>query len=207
MSTLGLPRPDVAPETPRTTAQRGLTAQEFLAFTASRPKEERWELIEGEPVLNASPIDWHQVIVLTLGSLLLAEKARMNAAWVPLAGIGTCVQVLPPSLPQPDVMVLEHGLGAEPTAATSVALVVFEIISPSNRRTSEAWRRPAFASVPNLQHYVTISQRRVQVLRYDRAQDWTPVAFRSLKRALDLPALGPVALPLTDLYRWTPLGA
>lgn len=199
-------RPEVAPA-PVDGASHGLTVEEFIAFTETRPDEERWELIEGEPVLNAAPTDWHQTIVTTLGGLLLAEKERLNAAWVPLAGIGVRVGLTPPSLPQPDVMILEHGLGAAPSPVASDALVVFEIISPSNRRTSEAWRRQAFATVPNLQHYVTVAQRRVEVVRYDRARDWKPTAVRSLKRALDLPALATVTLPLAALYRWTPLGA
>ncbi|MBA4174911.1 MAG: Uma2 family endonuclease, partial [Hyphomicrobium sp.] len=30
-----------------------MRAEEFFAFTATRPDDEKWELIEGEPVLNA----------------------------------------------------------------------------------------------------------------------------------------------------------
>ena len=32
-----------------------MTVEDFLAFTRSRPDEERWELIEGRPVMQASP--------------------------------------------------------------------------------------------------------------------------------------------------------
>lgn len=197
-------RPDVAPAS-TDGAPHGLTVDEFIAFTATRPDEERWELIEGEPVLNATPTDWHQTIVTNVIVTLAAAKQEFNADWLPIPGIGVRVGLTPPSLPQPDVMILEHGLGAEPSPVTSDALVVFEVISPSNRRTSEAWRRHAFATVPNLRHYVTIAQRRVEVVRYDRDRDWKPTAIRSLKRSLDLPALGPVAIPLARIYRWTPL--
>lgn len=37
----------------------GLTIEEFLAFTRKRPDGERWELIEGQPVLNPSPVTLH----------------------------------------------------------------------------------------------------------------------------------------------------
>ena len=40
-------RPKLAPE-------QQMTIEEFLAFTDTRPEEERWELIEGVPVLNPS---------------------------------------------------------------------------------------------------------------------------------------------------------
>lgn len=33
-----------------------MTIEEFLAFTDTRPDEERWELIEGEPVMSPSPV-------------------------------------------------------------------------------------------------------------------------------------------------------
>ena len=49
-------RPKLAPE-------QQMTIEEFLAFTDTRPEEERWELIEGVPVLNPSPIDHHQIVV------------------------------------------------------------------------------------------------------------------------------------------------
>jgi hypothetical protein len=32
-----------------------MTVEEFYAFTDTRPDEEKWELIEGEPILNAAP--------------------------------------------------------------------------------------------------------------------------------------------------------
>jgi hypothetical protein len=33
-----------------------------LAFTDTRPDEERWELIEGVPTLSPSPVDCHQIV-------------------------------------------------------------------------------------------------------------------------------------------------
>jgi hypothetical protein len=32
-----------------------MTMEEFYAFTDTRPDDEKWELIEGEPVLNTAP--------------------------------------------------------------------------------------------------------------------------------------------------------
>ncbi len=31
-----------------------MTVEEFYAFTDTRPDEEKWELLDGEPVLNAA---------------------------------------------------------------------------------------------------------------------------------------------------------
>ena len=37
-----------------------MTVEEFYAFTDARPDEGKWELIDGEPVLNVSPSPVHQ---------------------------------------------------------------------------------------------------------------------------------------------------
>src|SRR5215467_14182964 len=42
------------------------TVEEFYAFTDMRPDEEKWELIDGEPILNASPSPLHQRILKNL---------------------------------------------------------------------------------------------------------------------------------------------
>jgi Uma2 family endonuclease len=109
------------------------------------------------------------------------------------------------SLPQPDVQVREHQSGDVPSATIAESLAIFEVISPSNRRTSLAWRQQAFASIPNLQHYVTFSQRRIEVIRHDRADDWKARPLRSASAKLQLPALGTFEIPIADLYEGTPL--
>lgn len=40
-----------------------MTVADFYAFTDTRPDHEKWELIAGEPVLNAAPTEFHEAIV------------------------------------------------------------------------------------------------------------------------------------------------
>ena len=189
-------RPKLAPE-------QQMTIEEFLAFTDTRPEEERWELIEGVPVLTPSPIDFHQIVVTNIVAFLVRWKIETKASWLPLIGTGTRVPVSVHSLPQPDVMVKER----PPTgsAVSDDGLVLFEVLSKSNTKADQAWRRRVYASVPNCQHYVTVSLRGVEVVAYDRAGNWRPRTAASLAEALELPALD-LAIPLADIYRWTPLG-
>jgi Uma2 family endonuclease len=189
-------RPKLAPE-------QQMTIEEFLAFTDTRPEEERWELIEGVPVLNPSPTDYHQMIVSNIVAHLIAHKRRTRAAWLPMLGIGTRVPVSPRSLPQPDLFVKEGAATGRPV--TDDALVLFEVLSRSDTRVDQAWRRRVYASVPNCQHYVTVSVKAVEVVAYDRASGWDERSVTSLDEPLTLPTLG-VAMPLDDIYRWTPLG-
>jgi Uma2 family endonuclease len=183
--------------------EQQMTIEEFLAFTDTRPDEERWELIEGVPVLNPSPIDYHQIVVANIVTFLMQRKMHSDPPWIPLPGIGTRVPVSANSLPQPDVMVKEHAPTGSPVSDD--ALVLFEVLSRSNTKADQAWRRRVYASVPNCRHYVTVSLKAVEVYVYDRDNGWSGRSLSSLSDALALPALG-VSMPLADIYRWTPLG-
>jgi Uma2 family endonuclease len=183
--------------------EQQMTIEEFLAFTDSRPDEERWELIEGMPVLNPSPIDYHQIVVTNVVAFLVRVKVETNAPWFPLIGTGTRVPASANSLPQPDAMVKEHAPTGSPVSDD--ALVLFEVLSRSNTKADQAWRRRVYASVPNCRHYVTVSLKAVKVDAYDRDNVWGLRSLTDLADALALPALG-LSVPLADIYRWTPLG-
>jgi Uma2 family endonuclease len=179
-----------------------LTIEEFLAFTDTRPDGERWELIEGVAIMNPSPVEFHQVIVANILKYLMVHKERIGANWLPMPGVGTRVPASPRSLPQPDVFVKEGK--ATDRAVTDDALVIFEVLSRSNTKVDQTWRRKVYASVPNCRHYVTVSLKTVEVEAHDRDTAWTKRRITSLVDALELPAIG-VSIPLADIYRWTPL--
>ena len=44
-----------------------MSVEEFFAFTDARPDDEKWELIDGEPIMSPSASFTHQIIV---GNLL-----------------------------------------------------------------------------------------------------------------------------------------
>ena len=117
---------------PKLPLDEQMTIEEFLAFADTRPDEERWELIEGTPVLNPSPIDFHQIIVTNIVVFLMNDKTVSGASWLPLIGTGTRVPASVHSLPQPDVLVKEHAATGSPV--TGDALVIFEILSKSNTK-------------------------------------------------------------------------
>jgi Uma2 family endonuclease len=174
-----------------------MTIEEFLAYTDTRPDGERWELIEGVAIMNPSPIDDHQVIVANLITALMLHRRQTGASWLPMPGIGTRVPVSPRSLPQPDVFVKETPNAGLPT--TEDALVLFEVLSRSNTKADQAWRRRVYASVPNCQHYVTVSLKAAEVVVYDRATGWNKRTFSSFHGTLDLPAIG-FTMPIAEIY-------
>jgi Uma2 family endonuclease len=177
-----------------------MTIEEFLAYTDTRPDGERWELIEGVAIMNPSPVDDHQTIVANIVTALMVHKRQTGARWLPMPGIGTRVPVSPRSLPQPDVFVKETPNTGLPT--TDDALVLFEVLSRSNTKSDQDWRRRVYASVPNCRHYVTVSSKEVEVVAYDRDTAWKKRTAADLRDALDLPAIG-FTMPLTEIYRDT----
>ena len=131
------------PEAPVLTPDAGLTIEQFLAFAETRPNHERWELIEGKVIMQASPTKPHQLIAGNIGGLLWSQRRSLGARWLPMPGVGTIVPASPRSLPQPDFMVLEHPLTADDYSNTTEdALVLFEVISRSNKKADRDWRRP-----------------------------------------------------------------
>lgn len=180
-----------------------MTIEEFIAFTNARPDGEKWELIDGEPILSPSPTQWHQRIAINIAAALDAAKLASGASWTATLGVGTEVPISPNSLPQPDVYVQEGELLN--THVTDDALVIFEILSKSNTKIDRAWRKRVYASVPNCQHYVTISTKSAEVIRHDRADGWQGETVKGLGADLSLPAID-VRIPLRNIYRWTSIG-
>ena len=120
-----------------------------------------------------------------------------------MLGIGTRVPVSRNSLPQPDAFVKSGP--ATGSNVTDDALVLFEVLSRSNTRTDQSWRRRVYARIPKCGHYVTVSLKTPEVVAYDRAAGWAGRTVTDLGSSLDLPVLG-VSIPLAEIYCDTSLG-
>jgi Uma2 family endonuclease len=180
-----------------------MTVEEFYSFTDTRPDEEKWELIDGEPVLNASPSPIHQWIV---GNLIVALRNRARAlgdvSWAVLPGLG--VRVSDVNRPEPDVLIIPRaGDSLDPLGRDrSDVMVAFEILSPSTEDRDLRWKRTAYTSLPILTHYVVIAQDRIEVVVFARSADFAERRILSLAESLDLPGLG-ISLPLAEIYHDT----
>ncbi len=175
-----------------------MTAEDFFAFTQTRPDEEKWELIEGEPVMSPSASFPHQIIVRNL-IFALMQRER-GVPWIAIPGIG--VEVSKTDIPVPDVLVRPRD--TLPSWKCDDMIVAFEILSPSTQDRDLRWKRQAYAKLTSLQHYVVIAQDAIEVAVYDRANGFAERRLGRLDASLDLPALG-LSLPLTEIYRDTGL--
>jgi Uma2 family endonuclease len=181
-----------------------MTVEEYFAFTDSRPDNEKWELIDGEPILNASLSGTHHRILKNLIFLLATAERANPGLWESIPGIG--VRVSATSLPEPDVMILPgETIRRDPYGRqTADVVATFEILSPSTADRDLRWKRTAYTSLPSLTHYVVIAQDVVDVVVFARDAGFAERHPRSLDESVDLPALG-ISLPLAEIYRNTGL--
>ncbi len=182
---------------------RPMTVDEFYAFTDTRPDDEKWELIEGEPVLNASPTRYHQRIVGNVFFALTVRQREIGAPWMASLPLG--VRVSDKDRPEPDVLVYPcKQRRPDGRRDCDDALVVFEVLSPSTEKRDLGWKRKAYASMPSLTHYVAISQDAVDVRVFARDAGFEERRLQSLDKVIDLRSLG-ISLPVAEIYRDTGL--
>ena len=181
-----------------------MTVEEFYAFTDKRPDEEKWELIDGEPILNAAPSPRHQLIVRNLVLALGNRERELKAAWMVLPGLG--VRVSDVDRPEPDVLVIpsDHPSFDQQRDRNDV-IVVFEILSPSTEGRDLRWKRTAYTRLPSLTHYIVIAQDAVEVVVFAREDDFAERRIRSIDKTIALRSLG-ISLPVAEIYRDTGLG-
>ena len=83
-----------------------MDVDEFMAFLETRPKGERWDLIEGIAVMMAAPTAVHQRIAHNLCNLLLAAFAARGLDLFAYTGLAVRTPGLRNFQPEPDVVVL-----------------------------------------------------------------------------------------------------
>src|SRR5580704_13771365 len=81
-----------------------VTVESIYAFTDTRPDEEKWELIDGELVLNQSPTLGHQWILGNLMYALTLLERKVVTSWVILPGFG--IWISDKNRPQADLIIL-----------------------------------------------------------------------------------------------------
>jgi Uma2 family endonuclease len=179
--------------------QGPMRVEEFYAFTDTRPDEEKWELIDGEPLLNPTPSYLHQKIVLNLLVLLDAAARRSRGGWEVLPGLG--VRLSDTSVPVPDVLIRPDKFIDGRDCGDMI--VAFEVLSPSTAKRDLRWKRTAYASLPTLRQYVVVAQDAVDILSFDRdasAGGFSERRFMRGDEELDLPPIG-VRASLSEIYR------
>jgi Uma2 family endonuclease len=179
-----------------------MQVSEFLKFIRPRPKEERWQLVEGVAIMMNPPTQVHQVISLNLCNLLQGAFRSQGLDLLALTESGARVQGLTNFLPRPDVIVIPGIAGYQIYA--DHFLLVAEVLSPSNSKSLIAQKLRRYKQHPDNLYCVVVDSRRCWAQLHARSGNWQPVTLDDPADVLDLPEFG-LRCVFGDLYRHTPL--
>lgn len=177
-----------------------LRRRDFRAFVATRPDEERWELIGGVAMMMTPPTRVHQRIASNLERLLNDALERHDPSRAAYQRIGVTLDAAPDYDPEPDVVVIDE---AEPDERYAARIfLVAEIVSASDAPRAEA-KRAVYRLHPSCSHILSIEQARAELsLDLRGSEGWTTRIVRGLDGRVDLPDFG-ASFTLADLYRRT----
>ena len=183
-----------------------LSVELFRGFLEGRPDEERWELIDGVPVMMAPPTLAHQLIASNLQRLLYASLQRLAPALAVYqrAGInlGPSIECHDPEL---DVVVIDADASRDPSRRYADRFyLAAEIVSSSDRTYVES-KRAVYMQHEACKCILTVQQDRFDV-RIDlrTASGWSEQNLTSPDDPLVLTEFG-LRCRLSDLYRGTAL--
>jgi Uma2 family endonuclease len=180
-----------------------LTVASFRAWLRSRPDEERWELIEGIPMMMAPPNRRHQRIVSNLESLLNAAFDRQDSPFAAYHDIGVNIVSTIPYDPEPDVAVIREDENPDPRYADRFYLVA-EVLSDSDRGIIEG-KRDIYRAQPSCICVLLVRQDRIEIIVDRRiGYAWQTQVLGAMDE-LHLPQFG-LHCPVRAVYRNTPLG-
>jgi Uma2 family endonuclease len=180
-----------------------LSVASFRAWLASRPDEERWELIEGVPMMMTPPNRRHQRIASNLESLLNTALKRHNPMFTAYHDIGVNIFSAVPYDPEPDVAVIREDENPDPRYAERFYLVA-EVLSESDKGVIES-KREIYRAHPSCTCILLVRQDRLEIVVDRRIGDgWSSQVLHGADE-LTLPEFGLTCL-VTDVYHDTPLG-
>lgn len=171
-----------------------MSVAEYQVWVESRPDEERWELLDGEPVLMSPPKERHQRIVYNLLRRVgdLADARGCSA----LPGLAILSEAMDDFAPIPDVVVrcgppLPDGYARDP-------VLIAEVLSPSTMANDRGRKVDFYLTVPSLQTFLIVYQNETRIEAWQRGQGWEMQVFGPDDR-IDLPELGG-GVPVADIY-------
>lgn len=167
---------------------------EYREWVAARPEGERWELIDGAPVMMAPPAYRHQQIVSNVEAAL-RRLARPRGCWA-LSNLAVLSEAFDDYAPIPDALV--HCGAALPDGYVSDPLLVAEVLSPSTMINDRGYKARFYQSVPSLRTLLLIYPDEARIEVWRRETEWT-VRIAGSREAIDLPELGG-ALAVADVY-------
>ena len=175
------------------TAKKLMTVEEF--FVWQRTQDERYELVDGFPVMMTGASNFHDVIV---GNIIAAlhPQVRGSGCWIATADTATRTRLrasgdpMSPLLLEPQARVLRSG-GSAPDRRGALSS---NVGIPWQRKLDEYWR------LPSLRYLLLVDSLVVAATLYTRtATEWDPADADGLEAVLVMPEIG-CRLAMRDVY-------
>jgi len=182
-----------------------LTMRQFHAFRDERPKEEKWELIDGVPMMMPPPTLMHQRVAANLDRLLNSHLERVKADWRADREVGVWLKGDEKYNPEPDVIVIDAAIAIGQIYVERFYFVA-EVLSESDRRDVLQAKLAYYQQHEHNRCVLFVRQDRVGAEQHDRqAKDgWQERTLSMPEEPLVFPAIGTIGR-LGDLYKFTPL--
>jgi len=182
-----------------------LTIKQFHAFRDERPKEEKWELIDGVPMMMPPPTLVHQRIARNLEALLNAHLESAKPEWHADREVGVLLEGDEKYNPEPDVIVIDAKIRLGQVYAERF-YVVAEVLSDSDRKSVLDAKLAYYQAHEHNRCVLLVRQDRVGADQHDRREGatWRRRTLRSPHTPLAIPDIGTIGR-LGDLYKFTPL--
>jgi Uma2 family endonuclease len=175
----------------------------FHAFRDGRPNREKWELIDGVPVMMPPPLLVHQRICRNLETMLNDRLQSYKPDWAADREIGVLVPDDDTYNPEPDVTVIDLDVEIGQRYAERFYFVA-EMLSESDRDWVLGAKLGYYQRHENCLSVLFVRQDRVAVAFFRRANGWAREELVEPGARLDVPGIGDIG-GLSDLYRYTPL--
>ncbi|NWG52323.1 MAG: Uma2 family endonuclease [Hydrogenophilaceae bacterium] len=177
-------------------ARKLMTAEEFLTWCLGQ--EGRWELVGGVPTCAmVGATRRHDAIVV---NLIYRLRGRLAGGRCSPQTADQAVRTGVDSIRRPDVTV-DCGPTADDALEASRPTAVFEVLSPSTRKTDRFRKLEEYKAIEGLAHVALIDPDKPIVLLYTRASEstWTHHEYQGLDASLPLTAVS-ADLPLAEIY-------
>lgn len=171
-----------------------MTEDQFFDFVQNT--DEKWELVDGVPVMMAGANQRHQAIAAntfaSLFSQMRGKPCRPTAADTGVStGVGT--------VRYPD-LVVDCGRRDDQSMFATEPTLVIEVLSPSTRSFDSHRKVLEYKSKPDITYILIIdTDNACCLLHYREGDGWEETMYDSLDAAVDLPEIGATLL-LSDIY-------
>jgi Uma2 family endonuclease len=181
-----------------------LTMEQFHAFRDERPKEGKWELIDGVPMMMPPPTLVHQRIADNLNRLLNERLSEVKPEWWATRDAGVWLEGDEKYNAEPDVVVIDADIALGQIYAQRFYFAA-EVLSESDKKPVVAAKLRYYQHHEHNRCVLLVRQHRVGAEQHSREGDtWRARRLSSATARLAIPDIGVIGR-LGDLYEATPL--